>query len=58
MIGISVQRTGYRFNPGLRWRWDIPGTGFFGYAMTLRGATRDGNRQLQDYLNMIGGQPA
>jgi hypothetical protein len=57
MIGISVGRTNH-LNPGLRWRWDIPGTGFFGYAMTMRVATRDANRQLQDYLNMIGGQPA
>lgn len=51
---ITVRRTRHD-NPGLRWRWELVGSGMFGYAMTKRGATKAANRALSDVLTLLAG---
>jgi len=46
MPSVSVRRQISTMNPLLRWRWDVVGTGMFGYASTKRGAAMKGNQVL------------
>lgn len=51
---VSVSSTVGTLNPLLRWRWDVVGTGMFGYATTKRGAAAKGNEVLMAWKR--GGQ--
>jgi hypothetical protein len=46
MPTVRVRRQSTTLNPLLRWRWDVIGTGMFGYATTKRGAAMKGNQVL------------